>query len=153
MSVPYKQNYYVVKNKDKYKGNSDPFYRSAFEERVLSYFDLNENVVEWSSESFMIPYLFTVDNKIHRYYPDMKVKMKTNDGIKTFIIEVKPYKQTQPPEKPKKNTAKRISRFNNELFMYKRNLDKWDAAKEYCKKHGYIFKVITEKSIYNGQRK
>jgi hypothetical protein len=149
----YTQNFYTVINKEKYAGRSQPFYRSSYELRFFKWLDFNVNVLEWSSESVCIPYLFEVDNSKHNYFPDAKAKIKSKDGtIKTYLIEVKPFKQQFLPEKPKRNSIKRMNRYKNELFMYTRNKNKWDAAKEYCKLLGYEFIIITEKHIFNDKR-
>jgi len=144
----YSQGIYEVKNPEKYVGKKKPFYRSSYEKRLFYYMDNNELVLEWSSESICIPYLFDVDNTNHRYYPDIIAKIKTNSGIVTYVIEIKPFKQTQPPLKPKNNNQKRLTRYNNELFMYIKNTNKWKYAEEYCKKYNYVFKIITENDIF-----
>ena len=99
--------------------------------------DNNENVIEWSAESIAIPYLFEVDRKIHRYYPDVIAKIKTNNGIKKFIIEIKPYKQT--------NLSKRMSDNSKAISIV--NLSKFSAAKKLCQHEGWEFLVLTEKNV------
>lgn len=86
---------------------------------------------------------------MHRYYPDIIAKIKTNEGVKKYIIEVKPLKQTKPPVKPKNSNAKRVKRYNNEMLMYIKNVDKWEATESFCKKKGYEFKIITETDLFN----
>jgi hypothetical protein len=61
-----------------------------------------------------------------------------------FVIEVKPYKQTQQPEKPKRQTQ----RFVEEVKTYAVNQAKWKAATEYCKDRNYQFIIMTEKELY-----
>ena len=40
------------------------------------------------------------DGKVHRYFPDFLVEFKESNGkTKRQIIEVKPKRQTKPPEK------------------------------------------------------
>lgn len=145
----YNQGIYEVKNKQKYIGINKPFYRSSYEKRIFFWCDNNKNVLEWSSENVAIPYLFEIDKKLHRYFPDVKAKIKTDKGIITYIIEIKPYKQTLIPKKPKNRSKKRIQRYKNELFMYIKNVNKWEAAEKFCKKYGYEFKIITEKELFN----
>ena len=98
----YKPNY-----PNKYKGDPNNIIcRSSWERRFCSWCDLNENIIEWGSEEFWIPYLSPVDNRVHRYFPDFIIKVKESTGqIKTYVIEVKPKKQTQPP-KPKSRVTK-----------------------------------------------
>jgi hypothetical protein len=59
------------------------------------------------------------------------------------MIEIKPKKQTLPPQKPQRQTKKYIS----EVYEYAKNQAKWEAAKEWCEDRGYEFKVITEQEL------
>ena len=39
-----------------------------------------------------------VDRRVHRYFPDFYIKVKeSHNKIKSYLIEVKPKKQTKPP--------------------------------------------------------
>jgi hypothetical protein len=129
------------------KYNGDPtniIYRSLWERKFCVYCDLNENIIEWESEEKCIPYRSPVDNRIHRYFPDFLIKVKEIDGsIKTYMIEVKPKRQTIPPPKPKRQTKGYIS----EVYEYAKNQSKWEAAREWCADRGYEFKVITETDL------
>ena len=51
----------------------------------MVYCDRNEKIVEWGSEEFFIPYRSPLDGKIHRYFPDFYVKVKTPRGMKKWI--------------------------------------------------------------------
>jgi hypothetical protein len=100
--------------------------------------------LEWASEEFYILYLSPIDNKIHRYYPDFIVKMKDKSGtIKNYVIEVKPKKQTLPPQKKSRITKS----FLYEAKTYEVNMAKWRAAEEWCKDRLLEFKVITEDDL------
>lgn len=146
-----KKGVYILKNPTKYVGpitDGGVLYRSSWEERVFYYMDHNLNVIEWSSEGLAIPYLFRLDGKIHKYYPDVVAKINTRDGIKTFVIEVKPLKQTMEPTKPKNRSLSRKEKYDKEMFTYIRNTDKWEEAKKYCDKHGYQFEIFTEREIF-----
>ncbi len=100
--------------------------------------------MEWGSEEFWIPYLSPVDNRVHRYFPDFIIKVKESAGqVKTYVVEVKPKKQTQPPKKPKRQTKSYIY----ECKTYAVNQAKWKAAVEFCKDHMIQFKVITEDEL------
>lgn len=145
----YDQNTYPVVYKEKYVGKTAPFYRSSYEKRIFYWCDHNDNVVQWSSEYLIIPYLFRLDGKQHKYYPDVVARIRTNDGIKTFVIEVKPLKQTMRPKPPKNKNAKALKRYKDEMVMFIKNEDKWSAASQYCKEHGYVFKIITENELFN----
>jgi len=82
---PYKGKFVPIEP-GKYKGNPrNIIYRSMWERQCMVYFDRNENVIEWSSEEVVIPYVSPWDNKIHRYYPDFLVKVKKGQVIETRI--------------------------------------------------------------------
>jgi hypothetical protein len=72
---------------------------------------------------------------------DFKIQIKNKDGLlKTYLIEVKPAKQTQPPVYPGRNTQRYIT----ESMTYIKNQAKWKAATDWAKDRGYEFKIITE---------
>ena len=129
----------------KYKGDpTNIVYRSLWERKFMVYCDTNENVLEWQSEEFCIPYRSPIDNKVHRYFPDFFIKYKDANGrIKSSLIEVKPLRQCAPPPKPKRQTKKYLG----EAFEYAKNQAKWEAAREYCKDRMWEFKVLTEKEL------
>ena len=129
----------------KYKGDSSNIIcRSSWERKFCRWCDLNESILEWGSEEFWIPYLSPVDNKVHRYFPDFIIKVKESSGqVKTYVVEVKPKKQTRPPKKPKRQTKSYIY----ECKTYAVNQAKWKAATEFCKDRLIEFKVITEEEL------
>ena len=147
-----KKGVYELDHPNKYVGpltEGGVLYRSSWEARVFYYMDHNSKVIEWSSEGLIIPYVFKMDGKVHKYYPDILAKIETSSGVRTFILEIKPEKQTKEPNKPKNRSLDRKKRYESELYTYSKNLDKWEAAKTYCEKHEYEFKLITEKDIFN----
>ena len=101
-----KKSIYKPRNPKKYKGNvNNIICRSSWENKFCHWCDLNENIVQWGSEEFFIPYR-APDGKVRRYYPDCSMKVKENKGgTKTYVNEVKPAKQTRPPKKRKKVTS------------------------------------------------
>jgi hypothetical protein len=127
---------------EKYAG--DPtciIMRSSWETRFASWCDKNPAVIKWSSEETIIPYRCPTDDKVHRYFVDFKIQIKTKDGLlKTYLIEVKPAKQTQPPVYPGRNTQ----RYLTESMTFIKNQAKWKAATDWAKDRGYEFKIITE---------
>ena len=129
----------------KYKGDvTNIICRSSWERRFCNWCDLNENIVEWGSEEFWIPYLSPVDKRVHRYFPDFIIKVKESTGeIKTYVIEVKPKKQTKPPTKRKKVTKSYIY----ECTTWEVNKAKWRAAHEFCADRKIEFKIITEDEL------
>lgn len=92
----FKQGYYYPKNMNKFKGKL-PYavYRSGLELDYFRILDTNPNVIEWGSEEIVVPYV--LDGRWHKYYIDLYVKFRVGDKIKKFIIELKPFKQTQEP--------------------------------------------------------
>lgn len=111
----------------------------------MNYCDLNENILEWSSEEIVIPYLSPLDQKFHRYFVDFWIKVKDRNGeIKKYLIEIKPKRYTQPPnQNPNRKTKKWVS----ENYEYVKNQAKWKAAKEYCADRLMEFKLITEEEL------
>lgn len=137
--------WFKPKNPAKYNGNPENIvFRSSWELRCMKYFDDNPAVVWWSSEELAIPYISPVDNKRHRYFPDFIIKVQKKDGtVMTYVIEVKPYAQTQKPVQ-KKRTSKK---FLAEVATYAVNQMKWKAADEFCHTHGWKFQILTEKEL------
>tara|TARA_B100001996_G_scaffold204396_1_gene156545 strand:- start:2305 stop:2742 length:438 start_codon:yes stop_codon:yes gene_type:complete len=142
--MSYKGKYYP-KFPHKYKGDPTTItFRSLWERKYMNWCDKNANILEWSSEEIIIPYISPVDNKIHRYFPDFYTKIKETDGkIRKYIIEVKPLKQTLPPKKPKRQTKGYI----REAYEYAKNQAKWKMAKEFCADRQWEFKVVTEREL------
>ena len=129
----------------KYKGDArNIICRSSWERRFCNWCDINESILEWGSEEFWIPYLSPIDNRTHRYFPDFIIKVKESTGvIKTYVIEVKPKRQTKPPIK-----KKRVSKsYIYEMKTYSVNQAKWKAADEWCKDRKIEFKVVTEREL------
>ena len=137
---------YIPRFPHKYKGDlSKIIYRSSWEERTMKYLDANPNVLEWSSEEIVIPYISPLDNRKHRYFPDFWCRMKDKQGvIKEMILEVKPLAQTKVPEKKKRITKRAI----HEVTTYLVNEAKWQSASQYCLNRGIEFKLLTEKEIF-----
>ena len=133
--------YFRPKNPNKYKGDpTNIIYRSSWELKLMSYLDAHPDIVKWASEEFCIPYRSPVDNRIHRYFPDMLAK-KNNGEV--FLIEVKPLIQVEPPKKEGKSKKKYL----NEVLTYGVNQAKWKMAEEYCADRGWKFIVLTEKEL------
>ena len=133
------------KNPEKYKGDpTNIIYRSLWEMRFMRYLDQHDDILNWASEEVIIPYISPVDKRVHRYFPDFWVKMRTYEGvINTMIIEIKPSRETKIPKKPEKLTR----RFINEARTYSVNNAKWQAAEKFCKDRDWQFKVLTEKEL------
>ena len=136
---------YRPNNPLKYKGDyRNIIYRSLWELKFMKYCDSNQNILEWGSEEFWLPYRSPLDNKVHRYFPDFYIKVRETTGkINKMIIEVKPKRQCSEPKRPKKKTRGYIY----EVREYARNQAKWKAAKSYCLDRGYEFKILTENEL------
>lgn len=138
--MKYYQGIYKPKNPEKYRGNaSNIVYRSGWEKACFVWCDKNPNIVEWSSEEIVIPYLYEVDRKYHRYFVDLKIKTKGGDII---LIEIKPKKETEPPK-----GSKKTKRYVTEGLNYVKNMNKWEAAEKYAKKKGWKFQIWTEETL------
>lgn len=137
--------YFKPRNPSKYRGNpSNIIYRSSWELKLMMWLDHHDDVLEWGSEEFFIPYRNPIDGRVHRYFPDFYVKRKGSDGkIETMVIEVKPESQTREPKKQERKTRKYI----NEVVAWGINTSKWKAAEEYCLDRGWKFKILTEREL------
>ena len=136
---------YKPMNPSKYLGDpTNVVYRSSWERQCMLYFDKNDNIVKWGSEEIVIPYRSPLDRRVHRYFVDFVIKVRTADGkLETHLIEVKPFKQTKPPQTP----ARKTRRYLNEVTTYVVNEAKWKAAEEYCKDRLWKFQIITENEL------
>ncbi len=135
----YKQGYFDSYNPKKYFGPRPIIYRSSFELRFMIKMELNENVLQWSSEQIVIPYMMKekINGKFvdvrHNYHSDFTVILKNGEK---YIIEVK----------PSQFTPLRESQIKRSPVMYK-NACKWKAALEWSKLNNYQFKVVTEENL------
>ena len=136
---------YKPLNPKKYQGNPNNIIcRSSWERKFCQWCDRKENVISWASEEISIPYVSPKDNRIHRYYPDFLIKVREyNNRIQTYVVEVKPKKQTLPP-KPRKRVTKS---YIYECTTYAVNQAKWKAASEFCKDNRINFKIVTEDEL------
>ena len=131
---------YTVKNPSKYDGDpTKVVFRSLWERQVFKWMDDNPNVIKWQSEETVIPYRCKTDNRIHRYFMD--IKMVTKD--KTFLIEIKPKCQTKAP----KELSRKTKRYITEVMAYVKNTSKWETADSYCADRGWEFAIWTEETL------
>jgi len=138
--MAFAQGIYEIKNPQKYVGLGKPRYRSGWELTFMMFFDSNQNVVQWASESIRIPYRNPLTGKQTIYVPDFFVMYQDKNGMrKAELIEVKPLKQTSIQEAGRSRTAQAAAIVNQA---------KWQAANAWCKRAGVSFRVITEKDIF-----
>ena len=157
----YHQGNFIPKNKDKIlKLNREGgvFYRSSWEYKIMTWLDINKNIILWGAECIEIPYQQTHfengDTKIksHRYFPDFFYRMKMNDGsIKEVVVEVKPKKEydmvialTEGKLLVPERGTKKLKNFEYDLKLGQKNRDKWETMINWCNKKGYEFIIITE---------
>jgi hypothetical protein len=140
------QGVYEVRNPQKYIGNKKPMYRSGWELTAMRFFDMNENIIQWASESIQIPYRNPLTGKQTVYIPDFFVMYRDKTGLtKAELIEIKPSKQTTLQE------AGRSQRDRAAVIV---NQAKWASASLWCKKMNISFRIITEHDLFrNGNRR
>ena len=138
------QGKFTPTNPQKYVGNVNAIlYRSSWELKLFKYLDRHPSVINWNSEEIVIPYI-SIDNRQHRYLPDVIAKFTTRSGTtKTVLIEVKPKSQTVQPKKGKK----RQTTYINEMLTWGKNEAKWSAARIFCEKQGWEFVIMTEENL------
>ena len=140
----FKQGVFKPRDRNKYRGKTWPIYRSGWELKFFRWCDLNENVTAWDSECVIVPYNNPLTGRINRYFVDGLITINETNGPKTYLIEIKPSKQTVPTVVKK---SKKRSTMLYEQKTYVKNIAKWDAAEKWAKKKGIEFKILTEKEL------
>lgn len=158
----YKQGFFKPLNPKKYLGNIDNIvFRSSWEKIFMQWCDLNSAVVQWNNEEVVIPYV-GFDGKKHRYFVDFMIRIRKksmkkyledkqigDNETETFLVEIKPYSQTEEGFKtPKKITEKNKRSVVENALEVEKNRRKWEAAKEFCRMNGMSFIVLTEKELF-----
>jgi len=132
---------FTPKHPEKYVGDvKNIVYRSLWERNTFRWLDDQSSIKAWNSEELIIPYVCETDRKVHRYYMDLWFQTTKGD---TYIVEIKPKKQTQPPKTPKRKTR----RYLKESLTYVKNQSKWKAASEFALDRGWRFEVWTEDTL------
>ena len=146
MAREWRSGYYTPKHPEKYIGDvNNIVYRSSWELETNKFLDNNPNVIEWASEEIAIPYIKSLTQRKHLYYPDYYVKFQDKyKKIITEIWEVKPENQIRPPKKRGKSKKTQLY----EQATYVTNIDKWKAAQNWCKQRGIHFRILSEKEIF-----
>jgi hypothetical protein len=140
----FKSGIYRPKNISKF-GEPKCLYRSNYELQFLKWCDAHPKITDVKYEKVIIPYICKTDGKMHKYYVDCKITMEESKGKKDYLIEIKPFRQTIPPKPSKRKKQTTILQEN---FNWLKNSSKWSSAKQYCKKQGYRWCILTEKGIY-----
>ena len=144
---PKKHTRYTPINEEKYVGKELPTCRSSWETTFCRWCDNNPSVLKWGSENIQIPYYDPIKRKSRRYFPDFTMVIKDTKGdLKKYLVEIKPYKETIPPTKHgnKKKTTEIY-----EFCTWQTNVAKWKAAEIFCRKMGIMFKILTERDLFN----
>ena len=140
----YKQGKYRPVDNQKYTGSKLPEYRSSWELKFFQWCDKNPNVIKWSSESVIVPYISPIDRRAHRYFVDNTVTLREGNDIKRYLVEIKPHYQTQPPVQ---SNRKKKSTLLYEHMTYATNQAKWAAAKKIAAKRNMEFIILTENEL------
>ncbi len=146
MARGFRQGYFQPKNPEKYKGDATNIvYRSSWELSFCQFLDGNPNILEWSSEEVVVPYLKPTTGRVHRYFPDYWIKYKNKSGQEVQeLIEVKPEAQTRQPTTRGKRRKQQVY----ESLTYAINVAKWKAATQFCDKYGMKFRILTENQLF-----
>lgn len=112
----------VIGNFPSIKMNKMVCWESQLERDFIVLLEFDNDVVEYREQPLEIA--FTCEGKPHKYYPDFYVRRRSSEEL----IEVKPAANVEHPE--------------NKL--------KFLAGAEYCRKRGWIFKVVTDEQIRKG---
>jgi len=152
----FKQGQFKPSNREKCLNKTNPEYRSGLEMKVMTVLDKNPNVLQWSSEQIIIPYIHPIKSaqsgspEYARYFADFYIKLKVGETIKEFVVEVKPDRQTRPATK---HGNKKTSTILYEQIQFAINTSKWEAARKWCedqkrtKNKDISFIILTEKNI------
>jgi hypothetical protein len=133
------QGVYKVTNPLKYVGKREPRYRSGWELAFMRFLDSNDHILQWASESIVIPYRHPLTGKMTNYVPDFLITYRTRDNrMCAEVIEIKPKKQSVLESKASARDRAVVAI----------NYSKWDAATKWCRRQGLQFRVITEDDIF-----
>jgi hypothetical protein len=124
------QGVFTPTNPGKYVGKKSPKYRSGWEMAFMRFCDTNDHILQWASESIVIPDFLVV-------YRDK------NNTMKAEVVEIKPKKQSIIESKAS----------NRDRAVVAVNYAKWDAATKWCRRQGLTFRVVTEEDIFRNGRK
>ena len=142
----YAQGIYTIKNPHKYVGKGKPMYRSGWELTFMIFCDTNDKIINWASESIVIPYMHPFKGKRTNYIPDFFIVYQDKYGkTNAELIEIKPKAQSIITEKVQNARQQAVVAINHA---------KWHSAKAFCKAQGIKFRVVTEDDLfYNGRGK
>lgn len=136
--------HFQIINPQKYVGKRVPIYRSGWEHSFMRFCDNNEHILQWASESVVIPYRHPLTGKMANYIPDFLITYRTrNNTMRAELIEIKPRGQSVIEEKMKPKDRAIVAI----------NYAKWDAAQKWCQQNGLTFRVLTEDQLFHNGKK
>ena len=138
----WRQGIFIPKNPNKFIG-SKAIYRSGLELKFFRFCDDNKNVKRWGSENVIVPYMSPLDNRGHKYYVDNYIEILEGNKLVKYLVEIKHSRETKPPKTKYRNRKHLL--YEQKTFVT--NQAKWQAAREYSKKRGYKFIILTEKEL------
>ena len=100
-------------------------YRSSYELMFCNLLDDSDIVKSWEYEQTFVKYYYL--QRKRTYIIDFTITLSNG---KRYLIEIKP------------TTFVRHAMTTNDM-----NHCKWEAAKAFAEKHGYVFKVLTEATL------
>ena len=137
------QGVFTPTNPGKYVGKKSPKYRSGWEMAFMRFCDTNDHILQWASESIVIPYRHPLTGKMTNYIPDFLVVYRDkNNTMKAEVVEIKPKKQSIIESKAS----------NRDRAVVAVNYAKWGAAQKWCARQGLTFRVITENDMFSNGR-
>jgi hypothetical protein len=138
-----------------------PYYKSDWERKFFFVCDMNPNITFWAYEPkiFEIPYMSPKYGRVSIYHPDiyLECNLEGQPRKSRWLIEVKPTsysiqpKMPQPPKPGSDSKAfekyqKRKANYDQKVMDVIVNLAKWEAAAEWCKRHGVNWFIASEKN-------
>lgn len=148
----YSQGFFTPLNPRKYKGDRNQIvFRSSWEYAAFSFCDTEKAIVKWASEEIIIPYTSPVDNRGHRYFVDLWIRVRQPNGQELeYLVEIKPKDQVNEPKKGRGPKAEK--RYQEAVVEYLTNTAKWQAARQWCAKNNMKFLIWTEDQIFPGKK-
>jgi len=152
-----KKGKYEVQNPEKYIGNKATIYKSGWEHTVFRALDVNKYVEKWGYECIEIYYYHPVYMKWTVYFPDVYCQIVNENNVQQkILVEIKPARFCKYPTQPKRpagSDSKTLKKYQNALKRYeinKRefvvNAAKWEAAQNWCLKHGVTWRILNEEN-------
>lgn len=153
---------YTLIHPEKYMPNHPaPYYKSDWERKFFFVCDMNPNITFWAYEPkiFEIPYMSPKYGRVSIYHPDiyLECNLEGQPRKSRWLIEVKPTsysiqpKMPQPPKPGSDSKAfekyqKRKANYDQKVMDVIVNLAKWEAAADWCKRHGVNWFIANEKN-------